>query len=372
MTTLQKMILHFVQDIPTPHNNILLKALQNDPTIDLHIWYARLTHPQYSFKPELGHEVGASTVYGHRLPNWHLIKTAVFNRRDKFFIVGWMNPTTQLLVPLFWMLRRPYNMWFDLPSEKSSSWLKNLVRNLYYFLLKTSKAKVFAVGRNAILYFKNRGFSDERVINLPILVAVDKNTEEYRKHRAEIRTKYGVRDDELFIVTGSRLIHEKGFDLLIQALTKLDDYTRSKMKLLLIGKGPEKPALIRQVSENKLDRSVYFEDWMDHQEFMVHFGAADLAVHPARFDAYGGITLSAMVAGIPVVASNQAGSAIDRIEQGVNGWLYDCGDTSQLAHWLTVAFQNRDLLKAMGLSARQTAEQYGPNIGASLIVENVL
>ena len=66
MNVQRKLTLHFIQDIPTPHNNVLLKALQDNSSIDLRIWYARLTHPQYSFKAELGYEVGIPTVYGYK------------------------------------------------------------------------------------------------------------------------------------------------------------------------------------------------------------------------------------------------------------------------------------------------------------------
>jgi glycosyltransferase involved in cell wall biosynthesis len=263
-------------------------------------------------------------------------------------------------------------MWFDLPAEKASTKLKGFLRDLYYFFLRTSHARVFCVGKNTVQYFKKRGFSDRQLVDLPIFIDVGGRVEEYRQKRDVIRAKYRVTKEGLFIVTGSRLIHEKGFDLLIKALSFLSEEVRRQVTLLIVGKGPERPALEQQVVEQKLDGSVYFEAWMDPEDFMAHLGAADLAVHPARFDAYGGITLGAMIAGLPVVASDQAGSAVDRIEPGVNGWLYPAMDISQMAHWLNLAFQDREALKAMGLSARQTAEKYRPEAGARFVMEKLV
>jgi glycosyltransferase involved in cell wall biosynthesis len=363
--------LHFIQDTPTPHNNVLLKALQANPGVDLKIWYAMLQHPQYSFPATLANEAGVPIVYGYRRPGWNLVGTALRNARDKYFIVGWMNPTTRLLVVLFWLLRRPYNMWFDRPNDKDSSPLKTLLRNVFYWLLRTSRANVYVVGAGTREYFARRGFPEARLTNLPILVAVDKAPDEYRGRRAEIRARYNARDADLFVVTGSRLIREKGFDLLIDALACLDNVTRSRVRVLIVGKGEEKPDLLHRALDENVADAVFFEDWMGHDDFMAHLGAADLAVHPARYDAYGGITLSAMVAGVPVVGSDQAGSARERIEHGVNGWLYRAEDVTELAQWLATAVAHRDALKAMGVSARRTAERYSPAAGATTLLQSL-
>jgi glycosyltransferase involved in cell wall biosynthesis len=372
MDNRQKVTLHFIQDIPTPHNNVLLKALREDPCINLRVWYACLTHPQYSFKPELAHAAGAPSIYGRRFPSWHLIKTVLLCKEDKFFTVGWMNPTTRILLILFWILRRPYNMWFDLPADSSSSVIKRILRGGYYWLLKNSNTRVFSVGKKTIQYFLDIGIPAERLVNLPIFVELPGNLDEYRKSAIGIRAKYAVRAGDLFIVTGSRLVFAKGFDLLLQALGEFDDSLKERIKVLIIGKGPEKVPLMQQVKENNLAGAVTFEDWMSNEDFLRHLCAADLAVHPARFDAYGGITLSAMGAGIPVIASNQAGSAIDRVIHGVNGWLYESTDVSALQHWLVVAFENRELLRTMGVAARRMAEEQHPSLGARRIFEKAI
>ena len=283
-----------------------------------------------------------------------------------------MNPTTRFLVPLFWMLRRPYNMWFDYPQDRTSNRLKNGARNFYYFMLRKSKAKIFAVGENTVQYFKKRGFPEEKLVNLPILVEVDNGVEYYRKNRTEIRANYKIADSDFFIVTGSRLIYEKGFDLLIDAIANLHGKIKVQVKLLIVGKGSEKQKLIQQISHNKLSGSIFFEDWMTQQDFMMHIGAADLVVHPARYDAYGGITLSAMIAGVPVIGSNQAGSAKDRIMHSVNGWLYDYNDISKLTYWIAMAVENRGMLEKMGRMARKTADRYVPSMGATRLFEQMV
>ena len=363
--------LHFVQDVPTPHNNVLLKALDRVEGVDLVVWYAQLSLPQYSFGPELGRAVKEPIVYGARRPSWRLLGTALRSWRDKWLVVGWINPTTRILVPLFWLLRRPYNVWFDLPRGGGSA-PRRFVRNLYYAMVRSSRARVFAVGKEAVRYFRERGFAENRVFNLPIFVSVDGSPDEYRSRREAIRRTYHVGEDDLFVVTGSRLIPEKGFDLLIRAIDSCSSHVRSRTKLLLIGRGPEETALRDQARRCGLAESIYFSDWMEHDDFMQHLGAADVVVHPARLDAYGGITLSAMVAGMPLIASRGAGAAVDRVEHAQNGWLYDAEDTAALAHLLETAFSDRATLARLGQNARATAEAFAPDRGARRLASQLL
>ena len=72
-----------------------------------------------------------------------------------------------------------------------------------------------------------------------------------------------------------------------------------------------------------------------------------------------------MAVGIPVIGSRMAGSAADRIEHGVNGWLYDCEDVVALANWIRKAHHNRAGLRTMGDAAYATARANGPNLAAS-------
>jgi glycosyltransferase involved in cell wall biosynthesis len=207
---------------------------------------------------------------------------------------------------------------------------------------------------------------------LPIFVSVDTTPDDVRRRREAIRRAYNVADGDLFVVTGSRLIPEKGFDLLIRAIDNLPAHVRCRTKLLLVGRGPEETALREQARRCGLADAIHFSDWMEHDEFMGHLGAADVVVHPARFDAYGGITLSAMVAGMPLIASRGAGAAADRVAHGHNGWLYDANDVTALAHWLEVAFADRATLARLGQNARATAEAFAPERGVRWLVSNLV
>jgi glycosyltransferase involved in cell wall biosynthesis len=364
--------LNFIQDVATPHNNTLLKALKESKLVNLKVWYAWLTHPHYTFGPELASAIEKPIIYGYKYPSLNLLWYAIRKQDEKFFVVGWANWTTHFLFILFFVIRRPYNMWFDLPTSINGNILKKIKRELYYFLLKHSKVKVFCIGKNVIEFFMKKGFKNERLINLPIFINVDKEPDEYLVYRKSIKDKYSIKNDDLFITAGSRLIYEKGFDVLVNAVCNLENTIRKKIKVLIVGKGAEKSKLLKIIENNNLQKQIFIEEWMNEHDFRAHMAASDICVHPARFDAFGGGTLIAMAVGVPVIGTYQAGSAIDRIEFGKNGYLYNAEDCDELIRLIKIVFEKRESLVRMKQEAWNTAKKWMPNEGALIISKNII
>ena len=366
------MLLHFIQDIATPHNNALLRALRECPGVELRLWYAYGRHPQYQWTEDLTNAVQKAVVYGHRRLHWGLLRACLLDRRARVFVVGWTNVTTRCLVALSWLLRRPYNMWFDYPQDDHQrTWPKARVRELFYALLLRSRATVFCTGSNSVEYFVKRGFPRERLVNLPIYNDVSRGKEAYLGRRDEVFKKYGVSEQDFFVTCGSRLVREKGFDLMLDAVAMLPSDVREHLRLLIVGKGPEKDRLVEQARKQRLDTQVVFEDWLDIEDFRACIANSHLFVHPARFDAYGAGTLNAMIVGIPAVATLQSGSGPDRIRDGVNGFLYDCNDVKRLSEIIDLCFKDRERLQEMGRAARATAGQFAPEQGAQTILARI-
>jgi glycosyltransferase involved in cell wall biosynthesis len=366
------MILHFIQDMATPHNNALLRALREHPEVDLRLWYAHERHPQYKWTEDLTNAVQQAVVYGNDRLHGRLLRACLLDRQARIFLVGWTNATTRSLVILSWLLRRPYNMWFDYPQdEHQRAWPKAKARELFYALLLRSRATVFCTGSNTVEYFLKRGFPRERLVNLPIYNEVSKGKEAYLGRKAELFEKYDISEQDFFVTCGSRLVREKGFDLMFDAVAMLPADVRTHLKLLIVGKGPERESLKEQVRKLGLDAQIVFEDWLDIEDFRACIANSHLFVHPARFDAYGAGTLNAMIVGTPVVATQQSGSGPDRIRDGVNGFLYDCNDVRRLSEVIESGFRDRGRLQDMGRAARATAEQFAPEQGAQTLLARI-
>jgi glycosyltransferase involved in cell wall biosynthesis len=60
------------------------------------------------------------------------------------------------------------------------------------------------------------------------------------------------------------------------------------------------------------------------------FEESDIALFCSSHEAFGRVTVEAMLSHCPVIASN-AGGTVEIIEEGINGWMYQTGDAQDLA-----------------------------------------
>lgn len=362
------MKLNFIQDIASPHNNVIAKALYQDSAIDLDLWYCNTTPEIYGWKTDLTNEVKPAKLYKKNSVDLTFLKHCLTKQDEKYLVVGWQNINTKILLILFTLLRRDFAVWFDLPNDKTErSFIKKIFREFFYLVLKISKAHVFGVGNVTVEYFIKRGFKKQRLTNLPIFVEIDKKPQTYQSQKNEIYSTYNIHKDDFLISTGSRLVPEKGFDILIQAINQLPNNLKSKIKCVIVGKGAEQEILQTQIDTLNLHKQIKIVPWMEIDDLRSLFSVSHMAIHPARFDAYGGATLNAMAAGVAVIASYQCGSGPDRIIHGENGYLYNAEDVDDLTSIIQHCINNKALCKELSKKAYETALKWKPEIGVEII-----
>lgn len=366
-------VLNLIQDVATPHNNVLIEQFKNSNEVELRLWYARAANTGlYQWEADLSHEHLSAGIIGTHC-NWRFIAGCLKRRQESFMIVGWANWNTRILHLLFFLLRRPYNHWTDLPNpmKDGASLSQQLLRWLAYRLLRYSRSRVFVVGKMTINCFRRWGFPECQLVNLPIFVRVNEDFSSLLASRKKIRSRYCDDINQILISAGSRLVREKGYDLLIRAFALLPSTVRSTTRLVIVGSGEELRNLQNLVLDMNLSANIIFEKWMAIEDFKALIYNSDIFVQPARFDSYGGATLG-MALVVPVIGSTGAGAAVDRIVSGENGIIYDVEDLQSLAEAIQRLHESPALRQCMGSAARDTALEWTPERGVSIVLENML
>jgi glycosyltransferase involved in cell wall biosynthesis len=138
------------------------------------------------------------------------------------------------------------------------------------------------------------------------------------------------------LLTAGRLVHEKGFDLLIEALALL----RRRFPpadLVILGLGREKPALGDLAKRLDLEKTVRFEGY-DPNPAAWYCGAS-LFVLSSRVEGLPNALLEAAAAGLPIVAT-QASEGIRELLAGQRGvWLADEGTAQGIAAAMEAALE---------------------------------
>ncbi len=117
------------------------------------------------------------------------------------------------------------------------------------------------------------------------------------------RKKYLDHEDQILILAVGRLAKEKGFDILIDAVSRIKlDY-----KLLIVGSGSEENSLKGLVYKKRLTDKIIFINKIEHEKISYLYSSADFLVAPSRNEPFGFVSLESMACGTPVVASNTGG-----------------------------------------------------------------
>lgn len=166
----------------------------------------------------------------------------------------------------------------------------------------------------------------QRVVRIPN-GAVDPVRRSRDQMRCDLTAEVGASAEPKIVVASGRLVHSKGFDVLLSAWTEVARLGANPL-LLIVGSGPEEESLRQQARDLGINESVRFIAATDGAAD--YLACADAVVIPSDFEGMSNVLLEAMVAGVPVVATRVSG-AVDLIRDGENGRLVPTRDPRALA-----------------------------------------
>ena len=153
---------------------------------------------------------------------------------------------------------------------------------------------------------------EERFRLLPPGIPPDrKRPADADERRDRKRGELGIGEDETLLLQVGSGFRTKGVDRSIAAFAALPEEFRERTRLLVAGRGREKPLLklARRLGVDDRVRLLGARD--DVPDLLL---AADLLVHPARNEAAGAVLTEALAAGLPVLCSGNCGFA-DYVEE---------------------------------------------------------
>lgn len=112
-------------------------------------------------------------------------------------------------------------------------------------------------------------------------------------------------DRPVAIFVGALGDRRKGFDLVFDAWRELSREPSWDVDLAVVGGGAEAGAWTRRAAEHGISRSIRFLGFRDDVPRLL--AAADILVHPSRYEAYGLSVHEALCRGLPVIVAGTAG-----------------------------------------------------------------
>ena len=169
-----------------------------------------------------------------------------------------------------------------------------------------------------------------------------------------VRIAFGIPAGRPLLVTSSRLAREKSVDLVLRACAEI--IRQRDALMLVVGGGPEEPALRQLVLDLGLDRYVIFAGLQPHRKALECVSAADVFVYASQTETQGLVVVEAMACGVPVVAV-EAGGIPDAVRDGETGYLAPPSPAA-LAEKVIILLDHPERRAAMGQRAREVAREF--------------
>ena len=192
-------------------------------------------------------------------------------------------------------------------------------------------------GSNAIFNFAN---GNSQPLNLPKI----KPSQKKQKKSSRVR-----------IVAAGRLVKQKRFDLLIEALSIAIEENKN-IVLEIYGEGPEKKALDDQIIKLQVHKFVKLKGFKFPLQTEIE--SADIFVLSSDYEGFPNVLLEAMSLGLAIVATNCPTGPADMIEHGRNGILVEAGSAKDLGAAILTLSNQSDLRHRLGEKATLVSKTF--------------
>ncbi len=149
------------------------------------------------------------------------------------------------------------------------------------------------------------------------------------------------------------LVSSKGFDLALSAFASVVGRI-PRVRLIVAGDGPARPALERQTASLGLTSLVDFRGSVTPAEVPYLINSATAVVIPSRREGFSLVALEAALMGRPVVAT-RVGGLPEVVEDQKTGFLVDPDDAEALADALAFLLTHLETAAELGRTARRRA-----------------
>lgn len=359
------------QPVLTDHQSYTLDALKTKCEGDLEVYVAKHSHVERNAQGWVNKH--ASSLSPELIPNKGWVKFVIKRLRSNsnaIHIFGSPFEQPKLIIVLLmaivmgrrvYLISEPYSpISVGYQNDKRhfinllKSQLRPLLYRIYGVLLRRRIEGVFAISCLAIEQYKRIGFASKKIFPFGYFVtgqnaSTTSNTPD---------DSLGEEDFKLVFV--GNLIARKGLDILMASIRTLNE---KGFDLTLDVYGPGDP------NQYSFDESkVRYCGKIPFGNSQSVISKYDFLILPSRFDGWGVVVNEALMAGVPVICSNQVGAnaVIGKWQCGIS---FVSGDVSDLTIKLEDLLKNKEHFKNMRSAAKMAGDSLKPKVAGQYMFD---
>lgn len=291
-------------DIPSPYQVEFFNEIATRKEVDLSVAYLRDADPDRSWQPpKAEYECWAMSDSPAALSE---AERAALNS-DLAIFNYYNHPLAETLIAKRVQSGKPWCFWGERPGLRKPRVVGEWFRQWKLKALRRSQAPIWGIGEFALARYRAEFGPQRPYRNLPYFSNLDRFAYERGSGRSS----------RVFLFAGS-LIERKGVDLLARAFVRLAcEFPNVRLKIAGVGNFEQTIArTLRPVREQV--EFVGFKHWDELPEL---YASADVLCVPSRYDGWGLVVPEGLAAGLPVIATDKMGAALEFVRIRTNGWL---------------------------------------------------
>jgi glycosyltransferase involved in cell wall biosynthesis len=239
-------------------------------------------------------------------------------------------------------------------GDRNRSGARLAMKQAFFRVLRGLTDAVLAVGTHNAEYWKHYMGEHFPIFLMPYAVNnsyFSDRTANASAGRVELQRELGLDAERPVLLFASKLQERKHCDHLLEAYVQLRHETSLAPQLVIVGDGEMRSSLETRARESGVD-SIVFAGFRNQGELPRFFDLSTVFILPSGSEPWGLIVNEAMASGLPVIVTDEVGSAIDLVRQGENGYVYPMGNIAALKDAIAATLAP-GVAASMGLRSRE-------------------
>ena len=244
---------------------------------------------------------------------------------------------------------------------------KKIVEYLTLFYCDKTISELVVPTKKAYELFKEKYKVDRNVYIVPTGIDVEKFYKENNKKVSisNKRKELGINDDDFVILFVGRIASEKNVEFLLNSMKSLVEYS-DKIKLLVVGDGPDLNTYKEYCKKNNIDNNCIFTGKVPWEDIVSYYLIADVFATASHTETQGLTVIEAMAASLPVLAIKDE-SFTGTVINNLNGFIFR--NRKEFRNNVISLFEDRNKLIDLSKQARNSAEVHSSKYFAEHILD---
>lgn len=257
----------------------------------------------------------------------------------------------------------------EIEDWKSSLWQKFKLKKV----LKNAD-KVVCINDVTKKALIELGVAESNIIKVWPGVDTEMLKESNEKEVENILEKYEL--SQPYVISVGRLIERKGFDLVIESFSKIDQTKFGDTKLVIVGDGPQLDKLQSDVEGELLDTSVLFLPDVPNEDLRALYAGAHLFVLAPRplandIEGFGIVYLEAAAQGVPCIGT-KTGGVPEAVVDGGTGIVVEPENVDAICKAMERILADNEFRNVLGARGKQRVQtEFNWDVRINVIQETI-